>query len=366
MSNFLSQNDERWKLKRINGTTSTLGSYGCLITCITWLLNKSGNPITPDELAKKSELFDGAYWNGWNKVGSVYPQLTYAWGVSCLNEPAPVDKIIRELDNGFYPIIMLDYAPKVNGLQTHYLVCMSHDGKGNIEVGDPIDGAVVWLDSRYGTLDEKYKILKVDVLHHTKLNVSDAPLWDRVKNYLTEENKFSEGDIREGMEAFKKRHETQKALDDLGATIINKDSEIALKNTQIAEITNELSSKEAQIKYEEDFREKLAKDLDAPSSSHGDIIASLLVALGNESRLDACMRENRRLNESIAERVKEETAKATFDIKVRNAELQKLLDSATRENAYLQKRIESIQNPKVSIINSVINKLKSYVKSAKS
>lgn len=366
MSNFLSQNDPAWKLKRINGTTSTLSSYGCLITCVTWLLNKSGVEITPDQLATKSELFDGAYWNGWTKVGNLYPSLKYAWGVSCINEPAPLDKIVRELDDGFFPIIMLDYAPKVTGLQTHYLVVMAHDGKGNLQVGDPIDGAVVWLDSRYGTLDEKYKILKVDVLHHAKIQENDTDLWDRIKNFLTVENNFTEGNIREGMDLLKNKANTEKELASLRETIVSRDITIASKNNDISDLNNQIQAKDAQIDYETEFRVRLAKDLDAQSSSHGDILSALTEAIGNESKLESCLREKQRITDSMSDTVAKAVEDRTFDIRVKNAELQREVDILTKENLYLKKRIEISQNPKVSILESVIKKLQKYVKPFKS
>lgn len=357
MSNFLSQNDPAWKLKRINGTTSTLGSYGCLITCVTWLLNKSGVEITPDQLATKSELFDGSYWNGWKTVGGLYPALKYAWGVSCINEPAPLDKIVRELDDGFFPIIMLDYAPKVTGLQTHYLVVMAHDGKGNLQVGDPIDGAVVWLDSRYGTLDEKYKVLKVDVLHHTKLQENDADLWERIKSYLTQENNFTEGNVREGMEMFKNKANIEKEFSSLRETIISRDATIADKNNAISDLNNQVQGKDTQISYETEFRIRLSKDLQARSTSHGDILSALTEAIGNESKLDSCMRENQRIMEKMSDAVKTEVDKQVFDLKVQNARLQGEVDKLTKDNLYLQKRIDNYQSPNTSWIVSIINKI---------
>src|SRR3990167_9971063 len=101
---FLSQNDPQWKLKRINGTTSTIGSYGCLIADACWILNQTGYEVAPDVLATKSELFEtgSAMWVGWNKVEALFPKVKYVWGVRCDTTPAPIDKILREVDDGYF------------------------------------------------------------------------------------------------------------------------------------------------------------------------------------------------------------------------------------------------------------------------
>ena len=112
---MISQNDPLWKLKKINGTTSTIGNYGCLISCVCYILQKAGYNVTPPELATQSTLFNGDMWVGWQKLITLYPKLSYAWGQSTTTVAAPIDKIVRELDEGYYPIIMLDYNPFICG-----------------------------------------------------------------------------------------------------------------------------------------------------------------------------------------------------------------------------------------------------------
>jgi hypothetical protein len=357
MSEFLSQGDERWRLKRINGTTSTLLSYGCLITDICWLLNQAGYQITPDELATKSELFDGAYWNGWTKLESLFPKMKYVWGERCTDYPAPVDKIIKELDDGFYPVIMLDYAPKTNGLQTHCLTVLGHDDKGNLKVGDPIDGQIVWLDSRYGELDEKYKILKVDVFHFAKPVAEVPDLWESIKGLLTQENNFSESDIRAMVDWYKLRDTTERNMRELNDSLATKQQKLVEKDQIISEITNQLNGREEVIKHAKEFQDKLASILNCVSEQ-GEILASTAIAIGNESKLANCQTEKQGILSNIDKAISEGVEKQTFELRVMIAQLQMKIAQKEKDILAYQKKIDILTLGKTVISTPIALRIK--------
>ena len=203
---MLSQNDPQWKTKTINGTTSTLGNYGCLLTCLTAILNEAGYVITPDQLANYSQLFVGDLWNGWKTLQNLFSRVSYSWGVVCQSTSAPIDKIIAELDAGYFPIIMVDSNLNVAGIQTHYLRVTKHVGN-DLYIHDPWDGVEKKLSSCYGSMADAVKIQKVDCYHFTNPTAETVETYnisENVYKYLYKENNFSEGDIREGMENFKK------------------------------------------------------------------------------------------------------------------------------------------------------------------
>jgi len=359
---FLSQKDERWKLKRINGTTSTLGSYGCLITDICWLLQQAGYTVTPNELATKSELFDGAYWVGWTKLESLYPNIKYIWGEKCTDYPAPVDKIIKELDDGYFPIIMLDYAPSTTGLQTHYLTCIGHDANGNIKVGDPIDGQEVWLDSRYGELDEKYKILKVDVYHFTKPIQTTPDLWEKIKGLLTQENNFSEGDIRAMVDWYKDRNTTERTIADLTTSIASQKQTILQKDQIISDLNNEKGGLEANITHSKDFQDKLATMLFC-NSDQGDILASVAVAIGNESKLASCQAEKTTILGNIDTAIADGVEKETYELRLKLAELTMKITRYEKDIVEYQKKIDMLTLGKTTTQTPFFLRLKNIINS---
>ena len=354
---FLSQKDSRWNLKRINGTTSTINSYGCLITDICWLLNQAGYEITPDQLATKSELFDGAYWNGWSKLETLYPKMKYVWGEKCTDYPAPVDKIIKELDDGFFPIIMLDYAPSTTGLQTHYLTCIGHDADNNIKVGDPIDGQEVWLDSRYGALDEKYKILKVDVYHFTKPIQTTPDLWERIKGLLTQENNFSEGDIRAMVDWYKLRDHTERNIADLNTALTSKQQTILQKETTISDLRNQIGGLEENIQHSRDFQDKLAMMLSC-SADQGDILASTAIAIGNESKLITCQTEKANILANIDTAIADGVEKQTFELRLNIAEKQMLITKYEKDIVAYQKKIDLLTLGKTTVSTPIALKIR--------
>jgi len=323
---MISQNDPLWKLKKINGTTSTIGSYGCLISCICYVLQKAGYSVTPPELANQSALFNGDLWAGWTKLVSLYPKLSYAWGETCTITPAPVDKIIRELDDGFFPIIMLDYSPTTTKVDTHYLVVLAHDENKNLKIGDPWDGAEVWLDSRYGTLDEKYKILKVDVYHFEKV-ANDTSSWDRIKAFL-DEKKADEGMVREAFGALSDNAGLQKSIADLQAALSNKQSTIDSKDQIISDLTNQMIGKDATIGSYTDFIQKCAVTLGCKADM-AEITGQIKVAVDNEDKYNSCLVDKQSIVDKQDETIKAAVVKATTQITKEKEDLKTTITTLT-------------------------------------
>lgn len=356
---MISQNDPLWKLKRINGTTSTIGSYGCLISCICYILQKAGYNVNPDQLAVQKELFDGDMWVGWDKLHDLYPNLSYIWGEKCISTPAPIDKIISEVRDGYYPIIMLDYAPKVTGLQTHYLVVTDADSNGNLKVGDPIDGADVWLDTRYGTLDEKYKILKVDVYHFTKPAVP-TDKWDNIKLFLEEQN-ADEGRVREAFGALADSRPLKDQIGSLQNALNSKQATITTKDGIISDLKNELDGANTIIHTKNGYREKLALMLGC-AADWDEIVREVTVAIGNEDKYNGLLKENSILKGTLEEQVAEKVASITYDINLKLIKANTDLVTLSNKNNALTKQVDDLK----SIINgskiTLISKIKKILK----
>lgn len=69
-----SQNDPRWKGLKIGKSDSTLGRYGCTISCLGMLVNL--NPLETNDLLTKAESFNGDLIV-WSRVELALPQLKF-------------------------------------------------------------------------------------------------------------------------------------------------------------------------------------------------------------------------------------------------------------------------------------------------
>jgi len=186
----LYQNDEKWKNVKLGNSSETIGSWGCLLTSVTMMLNGIGyneTPETVNEKMKKAGGFQGALF--------MPSMLSYVWSNSlyrdmqpCESSPAPLAQIDAAVAAGKPVILQVDWN-KQQGIQTHFVLVKEKKGNDyvlydpykyggdspNKEVlltsrykfnGAKLESeisAVLWFDS-YGTeLPEPPKMTKVPV-----------------------------------------------------------------------------------------------------------------------------------------------------------------------------------------------------------
>src|SRR6266508_6286152 len=186
----LYQNDEKWKSIKLGTSNETIGSWGCLLTSVTMMLNGIGyneTPETVNEKMKKAGGFQGALF-----MPSVLP---YVWSnclyrdmQPCESSVPPIPQIDAAIAAGKPVILQVDWN-KQQGTQTHFVLIKEKKGNDYV-LYDPYkysgDGpnkeglltsrykyngakleseisAVLWFDS-YGTeLPEPPKMTKVPV-----------------------------------------------------------------------------------------------------------------------------------------------------------------------------------------------------------
>ncbi len=186
----LYQNDEKWKNVKLGNGTETIGSWGCLLTSATMVLNGIGYSETPETVNDKMRSaggFQGAFFIP-SVLPYIWPNCAYRDMQGCENWPAPIAQIDAAVSAGKPVILEVDWN-KQAGIQTHYVVVK--EKKGNDYVlydpykygGDGPDkevllttrykyngakleseiSAVLWFDS-YSTLPpEPPKVTKVPV-----------------------------------------------------------------------------------------------------------------------------------------------------------------------------------------------------------
>jgi hypothetical protein len=153
----LSQVDPRWKDVQLGTSFSTIGGYGCLITCVSMMLDYYGfdtNPALLNEELKGNAGYSNGNLLMWGQVPVIFPGVTYdgKW------EGSRNDIIDKCLADGKPAIIHVDYNPATSAIEQHWvLVVGKKDGK--YIINDPKDGAQVVFNDRYG--DPATKIYNV-------------------------------------------------------------------------------------------------------------------------------------------------------------------------------------------------------------
>lgn len=159
----LYQNDEKWKNTKLGNSSETIGSWGCLMTSVTMMLNGIGYNETPETVNEKMKSvggFQGALFIP-GLLSYVWPNAAYRDMQPCENFPAPLAQIDAAVAAGKPVILQVDWN-KQAGIQTHFVLVK--EKKGNDYVlydpykygGDGPDKEVL-LTTRY-----KYNGAKIE------------------------------------------------------------------------------------------------------------------------------------------------------------------------------------------------------------
>ena len=142
---YLKQRNPRWRDVALGFSSSSIGDYGCAITCVAMLLNfRSAFALFHTPLSVNSELMKhNAYRSmnlvDWHRIPDVFPdaKLSYAGRIDCPDKPAPLDRIDALLDKGMPVIVYVDYST-APGLQQHFVVIHANVS-GNYVIADPYE-----------------------------------------------------------------------------------------------------------------------------------------------------------------------------------------------------------------------------------
>ena len=125
----LYQNDEAWKNTPLGFSSETIGSWGCLLTSVTMMLNGIGYSETPDSVNNKMKAAGG--FQGALFIPSVLP---YVWAncayrdmQPCESVPAPIPLIDDAVAQGKPVILQVDWN-KQAGIQTHFVLVKEKKG----------------------------------------------------------------------------------------------------------------------------------------------------------------------------------------------------------------------------------------------
>lgn len=133
----LYQNDEKWKNTKLGSSSETIGSWGCLLTSATMMLNGIGYNETPESVNQKMKQaggFQGALFIP-SVLPMIWPYCTYRDMQPCESFPAPIAQIDAAIAAGKPVILQVDWS-KQQGVQTHYVLVKEKKGNDYV-IYDP-------------------------------------------------------------------------------------------------------------------------------------------------------------------------------------------------------------------------------------
>ena len=125
----LYQNDEKWKNVKLGNSSETIGSWGCLLTSVTMMLNGIGYNETPETVNQKMKAkggFQGALFIP-SVLPYIWPNCGYRDTQGCESYPAPIAQIDAALAAGKPVILQVDWN-KQEGIQTHFVLVKEKKG----------------------------------------------------------------------------------------------------------------------------------------------------------------------------------------------------------------------------------------------
>lgn len=135
---LLSQNDPRWKNMLLGlSTSSTIGSFGCLLTSLTMVADAYGFTETPATLDVKMKNCAGFQDDLLipRRLGAALPGMSVVSEMDCAHIPAPLAEIDAFLAQGNPVIVQVD-SSRAPGLQSHFVALTAKSGT-DYQIADP-------------------------------------------------------------------------------------------------------------------------------------------------------------------------------------------------------------------------------------
>lgn len=151
---LFSQRDEKWKSKKLGTSLLTLGTSGCLVTCLADICSyygKDANPSTINDGLIRVNGFANQNLYIWGSITKIYPDISEPKRVQTPNPVTSTQfaSIDAELIAGRPVIIEVDFVPATASIDMHFVVLIGKDQNGNYVIADPWYGDTATLQ-RYG------------------------------------------------------------------------------------------------------------------------------------------------------------------------------------------------------------------------
>lgn len=275
------QRDPRWANKPLGSSTSTLGGYGCLVTCLAMMAKYYGKDTDPDRLNTALKNING-FANGnlykwYEGITKLYTDIKIT---KLQATPLPLtstdfNAIKAEIDAGRPVILQVDFIPATSTVDMHFVLVVGYEGD-TIYVNDPWYGDKANL-TRYGDpkitvqqyifhsgpvpapgSSDTIPVLKTDferlVTKATALD-NQNPTYDQVKQIVQE--------INNQLDGLKKENEARIQFLQKIATILN----CPASNEAVIGAITSIVSCETDLSSCRKDKEQLQRDLDAANAT---------------------------------------------------------------------------------------------------
>lgn len=150
---LFSQRNERWREDPLGTSISTMGGYGCLVTCASAIAVYFGADTDPGRL-NKTLTEKGLYYNKnlfvFDSLDNLFNmKIDWTNFIDCATVPAPLDKIDAQLAKKFPVLVKVDFDTSDADVDQHWVVIIGKEN-GQYIIHDPWDGQKVSFKSRYG------------------------------------------------------------------------------------------------------------------------------------------------------------------------------------------------------------------------
>lgn len=159
---LFSQRDPAWQNLKLGTSNTTIGDYGCLLTCLAMLAKYRGKDVSPKTLNVDFVLHnayaDGNLYKWYEGISKVYPDIKLTKLVDTPKNitTAQFNEMKAEIDKGNPVILQVDFYPATARPDMHFVLLIGYDDT-NFYVADPFYGDIANL-TRYGV--PKVTILK--------------------------------------------------------------------------------------------------------------------------------------------------------------------------------------------------------------
>ena len=149
---LLGQRDPRWSAERIGRSSCTVGSDGCLLTCIAMLTWYYGHGLTPDALAADARLFTTDGLLRWRRLDLSGFSLRWLESERGPGGGGPDDSLVRAYlprpDDPLRRSVVLAVAG-----HSHWVLPIRYDETtGDYEAFDPKTASTIRLLATYGSI----------------------------------------------------------------------------------------------------------------------------------------------------------------------------------------------------------------------
>ena len=151
LPNIYSQRDGRWGNILLGFNTNpqyNIANYGCLITCLSMVVNYYGKNDTPQTINEKLKQVNGFVSGGlyvWGAITKYYGDIKE----KLVNTPqkltdSQINEIKQAIDNGYPVIFQIDFIPETSPTDMHYVLCIGYDDadENNFQIADPWIGQI--------------------------------------------------------------------------------------------------------------------------------------------------------------------------------------------------------------------------------